>query len=129
MGDSGAYSWVSSSAWQHAASNEENPTDAAEDVDKQFAELNCQAAGALYQDVLTIEGRPLNYYLEHRARGGVKNVPSTTPEYDTMYLVIMPTQIAVEEPLTTQEQLQTYLSEELGVDISKWNFSCPCYQQ
>lgn len=117
LGDSGAYSWVSSSAWQHAASNEENPTDAAEDVDKQFAELNCQAAGALYQDVLTIEGRPLNYYLEHRARGGVKNVPSTTPEYDTMYLVIMPTQIAVEEPLTTQEQLQTYLSEELEVNI------------
>ena len=35
----------------------------------QFAELNCEASGALYQDVLTIKGQTLNYWLSHRARG------------------------------------------------------------
>ena len=58
----------------------------------QFAELNCESAGALYQDVLTIEGESLNYWLAHRARGSRQ---SAQPEYDTMYLVIMPTQVAL----------------------------------
>ena len=35
----------------------------------QFAELNCEASGALYQDVLTKDGTALNYWLSHRARG------------------------------------------------------------
>lgn len=54
----------------------------------QFAELNCQAAGALYQDVITYKGENLNFWLSHRARGVNQN---STPEYDTMYVVIMPT--------------------------------------
>ena len=37
----------------------------------QFAEINCAKAGALYQDVLTMEGVDLNYWLSHRARGRV----------------------------------------------------------
>lgn len=72
----------------------------------QFAELNCEAAGALYQDVLTKEGTSLNYWLAHRARGDNAN----TIQYDTMYLVIMPTKTAVEKRLTTQEALDQYLS-------------------
>ena len=56
-----------------------SPSSAADGV--QFAELNCEAYGALYQDVLTVPGVDLNWYLEHCARQGT----------DTMALVIMPT--------------------------------------
>lgn len=76
----------------------------------QFAELNCEAAGALYQDVLTKEGTSLNYWLAHRARGN--NAKAT--QYDTMFLVIMPTKTAQENNLTTQEALEGYLGG-LGV--------------
>ena len=75
----------------------------------QFAELNCEAAGALYQDVLTIPGTSLNYWLAHRARGN--NADSM--QYDTMYLVIMPKSAAVDEngyELTTQTQLEAKLT-------------------
>lgn len=71
----------------------------------QFAELNCEAAGALYQDVLTMEGQVLNYWLSHRARGNEKDKNS---EYDTMYLVIMPTKDA--KDLKTQNQLVNKLN-------------------
>lgn len=50
----------------------------------QFAELNCEAYGALYQDVLTVPGADLNWYLSHCARQG----------QDTMALVIMPTSMS-----------------------------------
>ena len=80
----------------------------------QFAELNCEAAGALYQDVLTMEGTSLTYQLQHRARGTNQN---DRAEYDTMYLVIMPTSVAIDENLTTQQNLQSYLSG-LGVNIN-----------
>lgn len=36
----------------------------------QFAELNCQVAGALYQDVLTVPGSTLYWGLEHSDRSG-----------------------------------------------------------
>lgn len=75
----------------------------------QFAELNCEAAGALYQDVLTASGTQLNYWLSHRARGDNKNNTDGRPEYDTMYLVIMPTSVAVDEELNTQSKLEEYL--------------------
>lgn len=101
-----SYSWYS-------GSNSKNPWNDAAPDGKQFAELNCQTAGALYQDVLTMEGVPLNYSLQHRARG---NDISSTPEFDTMYLVIMPTEDAVN--LKTQSQLSNYL-HTLGIDISK----------
>ena len=57
----------------------------------QFAEINCEAEAALYQDVLTVKGQELNYWLSHRARG---TSPTSSLEYDTMYVVIMPTLIA-----------------------------------
>ena len=97
-GGQSAYSWNSN--WNNAA------------VDgKQFAELNCEAAGALYQDVLTMEGTPLNYWLSHRARGSYQSADS---EYDTMFLVIMPTKAA--QALITQSDLENYLSNTLGVN-------------
>lgn len=100
------YSWVGGKeAWTKAA------------YDKaQFAELNCEAAGALYQDVLTKEGTSLNYWLAHRARSSYGIKPSTDRvEYDTMYLVIMPTETAIDRQLTTQDALEAYL-KTLEVD-------------
>ena len=86
----------------------------------QFAELNCEAAGALYQDVLTYEGQSLNWWLSHRARGVNRN---STAEYDTMYLVIMPTSVAMtagnnNTELDTQAKLRSYLSS-IGVNIDE----------
>lgn len=53
----------------------------------QFAELNAEAAGTLYQDVLTTPGASLYWSLSHRGRnqpgGGAK-----PGEEDTMYVVI-----------------------------------------
>ena len=97
-----AYSWYGD--WNDAAPDK-----------VQFAELNCEAAGALYQDVLTMEGNPLNYSLRHRARGTNR---TGWPEYDTMYLVIMPTSEAVTNGLTTQENLRNYLNDlSINIDL------------
>lgn len=77
----------------------------------QFAELNCEAAGALYQDVLTKENVSLNYWLSHHARGTNPN----SNQRDTMFLVIMPTSMA--KDLTSQRSLEKKLTE-LGVDVT-----------
>ena len=46
----------------------------------QFAELNCQSYGALYQDVMTVPGTTLNWSADHAGRDGT----------DTMALIIAP---------------------------------------
>ena len=99
----------------------------------QFAELNCEASGALYQDVLTKDGTALNYWLSHRARGkhgysSYWKVPwdryepyypnANVKQYDTMFLVMMPTKTAIENNLTTQDNLKKYLAR-LHVDYSQ----------
>ena len=66
---------------------------------KQYAELNCQAAGALYQDVLTVPGTDLNWQLYHRGRNG----------NDTMYLVIAPTDEV--DDITTQADLNDLIEK------------------
>ena len=68
----------------------------------QFAELNCAAAGALYQDVLTTPGEVLNYQVAHRARGS-NGTDSSTVENDTMYVVAMSSEQA--QNITTQAQV------------------------
>lgn len=73
----------------------------------QFAELNCQAAGALYQDVITYSGEKLSFYLSHRARGG----SSSIKEHDTMYVVMMPTSLA--EGCVTQDELEKLIKRYL----------------
>lgn len=50
----------------------------------QFAELNCEAYGALYQDVLTVPGSTLYWSLAHRGRKGT----------DTMVLLVAPVSVA-----------------------------------
>ena len=54
---------------------------------EQFAELNCEAYGALYQDVMTIPGSTLNWSFDHLARDLDKQSRNAN---DTMALVIMP---------------------------------------
>lgn len=88
---------------------------------EQFAEINCEAAGALYQEVLTIPDTELNYWFHHRARndrsGDVRyewpnQYYGTT--YDSMYLVIAPASQV--QDVKTQSQLAAYLKKN-GVII------------
>ena len=111
-----AYSWKNDNDWN--ISEDLTAESGAAPEGKQFAELNAQAAGALYQDVLTVEGTQLNYWLQHRARGGNKE-NTAGAEYDTMYLVIMPTKIAQQEDLTTQDNLEDYLRNNLRLNIDQ----------
>lgn len=59
----------------------------------QYAELNANEPGALYQDVMTAPGTTMNWSVEHNGRDGT----------DTMAVVIMATKDA--ENITTQQQL------------------------
>ena len=81
----------------------------------QCAELNCEAAGALYQDVLTVPGSQIYWSLYHRARGAYdkwKTVRDKTQnsETDTMYVVAMPTELAEKYDVTTQEKVLQVLN-------------------
>lgn len=58
------------------------------DEGEQFAELNAEGVGALYQDVLSIRGTVLHYSFAHRAR------PMSNNAKDHMYLLIVPTWVA-----------------------------------
>ena len=113
-----AYSWWTNTSSYNTSLNRDahNWANAAYEG-SQFAELNCEAAGALYQDVLTMPGTSLNYWLAHRARGS----NADAKQYDTMYLVIMPKSEAVDAngyELTTQAQLETKLTELLEDNLN-----------
>ena len=95
-------------AWNKSSYSDGHDASNAAYEGNQFAELNCEAAGALYQDVLTQEGTPLNYWLAHRARG---KSSASTSQYDTMFLVMMPTKIAEENKLDNQANLEAYLTK------------------
>ena len=77
----------------------------------QFAELNAQAAGALYQDVMTVPNSTLYWSLYHRARSkqpygaGSKDLNGS----DTMYVLIMPTSYA-QNNVTTQTQVDALVA-------------------
>ena len=65
----------------------------------QYAELNCEAFGALYQDVLTAPGAELYWSLSHCGRKGE----------DEMAVVIMPASEA--RNIITQSQLEQVLAD------------------
>ena len=80
----------------------------------QCAELNCEASGALYQDILTIPGSQIYWSLYHRARGGydkwkTKTDKTTNTETDTMYVVAMSTELAEKYDVTTQAKVLSVL--------------------
>lgn len=95
-------------AWNKSSYSDGHDASNAAYEGNQFAELNCEADGALYQDVLTQEGTPLNYWLAHRARG---KSSASTSQYDTMFLVMMPTKIAEKNKLDNQANLEVYLTK------------------
>ena len=77
--------WIWAKTYQ-ALSQKHHQVDAAADGE-QFAELNANEVGSLYQDVLTTPGATLNWGLAHRARGD-------KTAKDTMYVLIMPAELA-----------------------------------
>lgn len=78
----------------------------------QFAELNAEGAGALYQDVLTKPGQPMNWRFYHRARtrrGDEDQSKSVIQSgADTMAMVIAPLELV--KDVTTQAQLESLLA-------------------
>lgn len=70
----------------------------------QFAELNAEASGALYQDVLTVPGTELNWQLYHRGRGS----SAGDAREDTMYLLIAPTDEVSD--IYTQNELSSLIT-------------------
>ena len=78
----------------------------------QFAELNAEGAGALYQDVLTKPGQPMNWRFFHRARtrrGDEDQSKSVIQSgTDTMAMVIAPLELV--KDVTTQDQLEALLA-------------------
>ncbi|ATL90538.1 DUF7601 domain-containing protein [Faecalibacterium prausnitzii] len=79
----------------------------------QFAELNANGVGALYQDVLTMPGQDMNWQFYHKARtrisSGAQNNNVITTGSDKMAMVIAPVELV--ENVTTHEQLQTLLNK------------------
>ena len=73
----------------------------------QFAELNANEPGALYQDVLTTPGAKLYWQLYHRGRGTTAYDSSQT---DTMYVLIMSTKLAKQYHVDTQSAVQDVIA-------------------
>ena len=80
----------------------------------QFAELNAQAAGALYQDVMTVPNSTLYWSLYHKARSMHREGSTIAIHdgYDTMYVLIMPTSYA-QNNVTTQTQVEALVAKVL----------------
>ena len=83
----------------------------------QFAELNAENVGSLYQDVLTAPGATLSWAFAHRSRVGYGT--------NTMYLVIASTKDA--QSITTQAQIaplvQKYTSDGASVSYNGGTFT------
>ncbi len=83
----------------------------------QFAELNAENVGSLYQDVLTAPGATLSWAFAHRSRVGYGT--------NTMYLVIASTMDA--QSITTQAQIaplvQKYTSDGASVSYNGGTFT------
>lgn len=81
----------------------------------QFAELNANRAGALYQDVMTVPNSTLYWCLYHKARSKqrVDKVIKDLVGSDTMYVLIMPTSYA-QIKVTTQDQVDDLVAKVLN---------------
>lgn len=80
----------------------------------QFAELNGESVGSLYQDVMTIPGTPIRRSPMHRGRYGV----------DSMYVVVMNTKAVLEKSIITQEMIEKIIRKEIDVPGARiWQIS------
>ena len=75
---------------------------------EQFAELNCEAYGALYQDVLTVPGTTLNWSFDHLAR---QLDDRSREAQDKMAMVIMPAAQADAVAQDLQNAATTYRNQ------------------
>lgn len=80
-----------------------------EDADEQYAEINGNGEGALYQDMLSIPGTTMYWELLHNARRQAGKSGGT----DTMYVVISATQDACN---LTQSELNSITARFSGSD-------------
>ena len=82
--------------------------------ERQYAEINAGAAGALYQTIATIPGTTMYWSVDHSGRDGT----------DTMAVVMMPESNA--KSITTQEQLLEVLKnqDKYGATVAS-NLSAP----
>ena len=84
----------------------------------QYAELNCEAYGALYQEVMTVPGSTLNWAFSHLPRE-VKTTYGSR-KGDTMALVIMPSSAAdeyidrLQENSNNSKEIDEILTEIAG---------------
>lgn len=102
----------------------------------QFAELNAEGAGALYQDVLTKPGQQMNWRFYHRARTrrGYEDQSSSVIQSgsDTMAMVIAPLELV--KDVTTQDQLEALLARcpkkngENPITENKKNYTVYVYE-
>lgn len=144
--DGGHYSpdtiWKTTSDWRHRSGGQTAGTDieivnarydsgylndyrmrnrsGARDGD-QFAELNAESAGALYQDVMTHPGQPMNYWLSHQARTKYSDYYERGQYANSMYLVIAP--LKEVKNITTQEQLVAFINAHGGYDGSIYRYA------
>ena len=85
----------------------------------QIAELNATSQGTLYQDILTVPGATLNWQLSHRARtaasfdGWLWDDQRYYSGYDTMYVVIMSSELAdqLNNEATEEETYQDKIND------------------
>ena len=89
---------------------------------EQYAELNCEWPGALYQDVLTVPNEELYWWAAHQARGSGGNT------YDTMYVVIMDASQA-EQHVTSQDDIDIILdaARNRNIDALDEYYAQPTY--
>lgn len=89
----------------------------------QFAEINAEAAGSLYQKVLTYPGSDMYWALDHSVRLSGDTADAGTTGTDTMYLVIDSANASSElAGLTTTAQLNTKIESLLnGKDVYENN--------
>ena len=94
---------VNNKGLENYGASTSNGTITTPDDGNQFAELNAEDYGALYQTVLTMPGQTLNWQFYHRARtaGTTLSVGSS----DKMSMLIVPEELAVSLNLKTQEAL------------------------
>ena len=75
---------------------------------EQFAELNCEVYGALYQDVLTVPGATLYWSLAHRGRNGP----------DSMVLLIAPTEVATDIETKLKNKASGNIADALNETVT-----------
>ena len=97
------------------------PTDDIYRTSLQCAELNADSAGALYQDVLTMPGSTMYWSLMHNGRtrngegdnghvGYGGRYSEKNPASDTMYVLIMSTELAEIHGIDTQDDVQDVMN-------------------